>query len=91
MLQGEREMAGYNKTARQVPADGHPAGAARRAADRGHVRHRRQRHRARVGQGPGDQQGAVDDHHRSSPLDKDDIDQMVKDAEAHADEDERRR
>ena len=51
--------------ARQVPARRPAAGAARRAADRGHVRHRRQRHRPRVGQGPGDQQGAVDDHHRS--------------------------
>ena len=51
--------------ARQVPARRPAAGAARRPADRGHVRHRRQRHRARVGQGPGDQQGAVDDDHRS--------------------------
>jgi molecular chaperone DnaK len=31
----------------------HPAGAARRAADRGQVRHRRQRHPERVGQGQG--------------------------------------
>ena len=51
--------------ARQVPARRPAAGAAWRAADRGHVRHRRQRHRPRVGQGPGDEQGAVDDHHRS--------------------------
>jgi len=28
------------------------------------LRHRRQRHRPRVGQGPGHRQGAVDDHHR---------------------------
>ena len=50
--------------ARQVPARRPAAGAARRAADRGHVRHRRQRHRPRLGQGPGHQQGAVDDDHR---------------------------
>ncbi len=64
VLQGEREMAMYNKTLGQVPAGRPAAGAARRAADRGHLRHRRQRHRARVGQGPGHRQGAVDDHHR---------------------------
>ena len=44
--------------------DGHPARAARRAADRGHLRHRRQRHRQRVGQGQGHQQGAAHHHHR---------------------------
>ena len=38
--------------ARPVPPRGAAAGAARRAADRGHLRHRRQRHRQRVGQGP---------------------------------------
>ncbi len=38
--------------------------ASRRAADRGHLRHRRQRHRARVRQGPGHRQGAVHRHHR---------------------------
>jgi len=35
---------------------------ARHAADRGHLRHRRQRHRARIGQGQGHQQGAVHPH-----------------------------
>ena len=35
----------------QVPARRHRAGAARRAADRGHLRHRCQRHHARVRQG----------------------------------------
>ena len=49
----------------QVPAGRPAAGAAGRAPDRGHLRHRRQRHRERVGQGPGHRQGAVDDHHRS--------------------------
>ena len=45
---------------RPLPADGDPAGAARRAADRGHVRHRRERDPARVGQGQGHRQGAED-------------------------------
>ena len=44
VLQGEREMADLQQVAGQVPAHRHPAGAARHAADRGHVRHRRQRH-----------------------------------------------
>ncbi len=53
----------------QVPARRHPAGAARRAADRGHVRHRRQRHHARVGQGPRLGQRAEDpDPGRLGPL-----------------------
>ena len=50
--------------ARPVPPDRSAAGAARRAADRGHLRHRRQRHRQRVGQGHGDAEGAEDHHHR---------------------------
>ena len=53
VFQGEREMAAREQAARPVRSDGHPAGAARRAADRGHLRHRRQRHRQRLGQGQG--------------------------------------
>ena len=45
--------------ARPLPAGGHPAGAARRAADRGDVRHRRQRDPQRLGAGQGDRQGAA--------------------------------
>ena len=43
---------------RQVPADRHPAGAARRATGRGDLRHRRQRHPARDRQGSSDREGA---------------------------------
>ena len=43
----------------QVQPGRHPAGAARRAADRGHLRHRRQRHRERHREGPRHGQGAV--------------------------------
>ena len=48
------------QVAGQVPAHRDPAGAARAAADRGHVRHRRQRHPQRRGQGPRHRQGADD-------------------------------
>ena len=65
VLQGEREMAMYNKTLGKFQLVDLPPAPAWRAADRGHLRHRRQRHRARGRQGPGHQQGAVDDHHRS--------------------------
>ena len=47
---------------RALPPGGHPAGAARHAAGRGHLRHRRQRHRPRLGQGPRHRQGAEDPH-----------------------------
>ena len=88
VFQGEREMAPTTRCWAVRP-DGHSAGAARRAADRGHVRHRRQRHRQRVGQGQGDRQGTADPHpgiwwsvgRRSR--------QMVKDAESHAEEDKK--
>ena len=50
--------------ARQVPSDRAAAGAARRAADRSHLRHRRQRHRQRVGEGSGHGQGTEDHDHR---------------------------
>ena len=62
VFQGEREMAADNKMLGQFDLVGHSAGAARRAADRGHLRHRRQRHRQRVGQGQGHRQGAADPH-----------------------------
>ena len=52
-LPGRARDRGVQQEARHVRADRPAAGAARRAADRGHLRHRRQRHRARLGQGPG--------------------------------------
>ena len=64
VLQGERPMARDNRTLGTLPPGGPAAGAARRAADRGHLRHRRQRHRQRVGEGHGDVEGAEDPDHR---------------------------
>jgi molecular chaperone DnaK len=48
------------QVAGQVPAHRHPAGAARHPADRGRLRHRRQRHPLRVREGPRHRQGAED-------------------------------
>jgi molecular chaperone DnaK len=50
VLQGEREMSSRQQEPGPVQPDRHSAGAARHAADRGHLRHRRQRHPARLGQ-----------------------------------------
>ena len=57
---GRARPGGLQQDAGQVPADGHPAGAARHPADRSGLRHRRQRHHPRVGQGPGHRQRAED-------------------------------
>ena len=61
-LPGRARDGGRQQDARPVRPGRHPAGAARRAADRGHLRHRRQRHRQRPGQGQGHRQGAADPH-----------------------------
>ena len=58
VLQGEREIAAREQVAGPVRAGRHAAGAARRAADRGDLRHRLERHRQRVGAGHGHQQVA---------------------------------
>ena len=47
-LPGRARDGGVQQEARHVRADRPAAGAARRPADRGHLRHRRQRHRARL-------------------------------------------
>ena len=64
VLQGERERAADNRVLGPVPAGGHPAGAARRAADRGDLRHRRQRHPERLGPGQGHRRRAEDHDQR---------------------------
>ena len=92
ILQGEREMAADNVSLGKVPAHRHPAGAEGRAADRGHLRHRRQRHHQRQRQGPGHRQGAEDHHHRrprSCPRTR--SRRSVKEAERFSEEDKKRR
>ena len=62
VLQGERDRAADNKSLGKFDLTRHPAGAARHAAGRGVVRHRRERHPERVGEGQGHRQGAEDRH-----------------------------
>ena len=62
VFQGEREMAANNKLLGQFDLVGLPPGAARRAAGRSHLRHRRQRHRLGRRQGQGDGQGTDHPH-----------------------------
>ena len=61
-LPGRAGDGGRQQAARQFRPHRPAAGAARRAADRGDVRHRRQRHRLGPGQGQGHRQGAADPH-----------------------------
>ena len=66
---GRARDGDLQQVARQVPAHRHPAGAARHPADRGRLRHRRQRHPQRVREGPRHRQGAEDrDQVRLRPL-----------------------
>ena len=90
VAQGERQMWAQNQPLGNFELTG-LLGPARRPEDRGDLRHRRQRHRARVRQGPGHGQGAVDDDLRRQRAVGDDIDRMVKDAEQYAEEDAKRR
>ena len=64
VAQGERQMWAQNQPLGNFELTGLPPGAARHPEDRGHLRHRRQRHRARLRQGPGVRPRAVDDHLR---------------------------
>ena len=61
---GRARVRRGQQDARPVHPRRDPAGPARRAPDRGDVRHRRQRHPRRQGQGPGDRQGAAGPDHR---------------------------
>ena len=91
VLQGEREMAMYNKTLGKFQLVDIPPAPHGRAADRGHLRHRRERHRPRLGQDRATGKTQSMTITGQSSLAKDDIERMVKDAEAHAEDDRRRR
>ena len=67
VLQGEREMAAYNKSLGKFQLTGIPPAPRGHAADRGHVRHRRQRHPQRLRQGPRHGQGADGSRSRAAP------------------------
>ena len=64
VLQGERAMANDNKSLGKFNLQGIAPALARRPADRGDVRHRRQRHRFGFGEGPGHRHVTAGDHHR---------------------------
>ena len=64
---GRARDGDLQQVAGQVPAHRHPAGAARHPADRGRLRHRRQRHRQGVGEGPRHGQGAEDRDQAPAP------------------------
>ncbi len=64
VYQGERQMAAQNQPLGNFELTGLPPAPRGVPADRGHLRHRRQRHRARVRQGPRHRSRAVDDDHR---------------------------
>ena len=68
VFQGEREIAAYNKKLGMFELTGLPPAPRGRAADRGVLRHRRERHRQRLGEGHGHrQEPGHADHRRVRP------------------------
>jgi hypothetical protein len=90
-FRGRPRDGGRQQDAGPVRSHRHSSGATRRAADRGHIRHRRHRHRQCLRQGEGHRQGAANPHQASGGLSEADIQKMVKDAESHAEEDKKRK
>ncbi len=91
-LSGRAPDGARQPPARPVQPGRHSAGAARHAADRSQVRHRRQRHPQRLGQGPGHGQGAEGpDRAVAAACRTSEIEKMRRDAEAHAAEDKKKR
>ncbi len=89
---GRARDGGRQQDARPVRPRRPAPGSARRSAGRGDLRHRRERHRQRVGQGQGDRpRNSRSGSRRRAVFRETDIDKMVKDAEAHAADDKKRR
>ena len=91
VFQGEREIAAYNKKLGMFELTGLPPAPRGVPQIEVVLRHRRQRHRARLRQGPGHRQEQSMTITGGSALPKDDIDRMMREAEAHAEEDRQRR
>jgi molecular chaperone DnaK len=89
IFQGERPMAADNASLGQFTLDG-LAGAARHPKDRGHLRHRCERHPGCHCQGHGDQQ-SISRITGSTRLSEEEKRRMIEGAERHAEEDRRRR
>jgi molecular chaperone DnaK len=80
-LSGRARDGRDNRMLGQFPAGRHPAGAARRPADRGDVRHRRERHSGVTAKDKGDRTRAEDHDHVVSGLSKDEVEAMARDAD----------
>jgi molecular chaperone DnaK len=91
VLQGERAMAGRQRVAGRVQPRRHPAGAARRAQDRGHLRHRRQRHPARHAKDLATGKQPVGPHQRLDPARARRQGAHDQEAEQYAEADKQRR
>ena len=72
-----------------VPSRWNSAGPARRSADRSDLRHRRERHPARLGEGSGTGKEQKISITGSCGLSKEEVEKMQQDAEPHAEEDKK--
>ena len=92
VLQGERERAADNRVLGRFRLENIRPAPRGRAADRGHLRHRRERDPERLGPGQGhrgqEQRITISE---SSNLDQSEVERMIADAEQHRDEDRRLR
>ena len=91
VLQGERDWRADNKTLGRFSLDGIPPAPRGVPQSRGDVRHRCQRHPDVKAKDTGNRQGTAVHITASSMLDKSAVDQMVRDAQEHAEEDKQRR
>ena len=89
VLQGERPMAADNMTLGNFQLTGIPA-APRGVPQMKFLRHRRQRHRERVRQGPRHRQGTVHPDQVFFRLSEEEINKLEREAEANAAEDKKK-